>query len=96
MFQEAKKQGINITIHAAEEESAFSVEEAMEVFLADRIGHGYRVFEDEKIYKKCLDRKIHFETCPHSSFMTGAYRKIQTQSKRHPILRYFLFIRFCR
>jgi len=33
---------------------------------------GYRVLEDEKLYQKCLKDRVHFETCPTSSILTGA------------------------
>lgn len=62
--------------------------QAVENFAAERIGHGYRVLEDENIYQKCLRENIHFEVCPHSSYMTGAIKNLTTASKRHPVLRY--------
>lgn len=62
--------------------------QAIESFAAERIGHGYRVLEDENIYQKCLRENIHFEVCPHSSYMTGAIKNLMTPSKRHPILRF--------
>ena len=57
------------------------------MFGAERIGHGYRVLEDEEVYKMCLRENIHFEMCPHSSYLTGAMQSLTLSSKRHPILR---------
>lgn len=57
---------------------------------AERIGHGYRVIENEDFYQKCLESKIHFEMCPHSSYLTGSIKGLNLPSKRHPILRYLL------
>ena len=48
------------------------VEQALDILHAERIGHGYRVLEDENLYARCLRDKVHFETCPTSSILTGA------------------------
>lgn len=53
---------------------------------AERIGHGYRVLEDEKIYQDCLEKKIHFECCPTSSLLTGSVSL--PVCKEHPIMRF--------
>ena len=47
---------------------------ALDVLGAERIGHGYRVLEDETIYRRCLQQRVHFECCPTSSLMTGSVR----------------------
>ena len=53
---------------------------------AERIGHGYKVLESPEIYARCLSQGIHFETCPHSSILTGAVHLENILS--HPILRF--------
>ena len=35
--------------------------QAIEEFGAERIGHGYRVLEDEAIYKLAREKNVHFE-----------------------------------
>lgn len=35
--------------------------QAIEVFGAERIGHGYRVLEDETVYQLTREKNIHFE-----------------------------------
>ncbi|KAG0720451.1 Adenosine deaminase [Chionoecetes opilio] len=88
VFQAAKEKGIHRTVHACEEGPAICVKKAVEMFGAERIGHGYRVLEDEEIYKMCQQENIHFEICPHSSYLTGDVQSLTTPSKRHPILRF--------
>ena len=40
---------------------AFFFCQAIEEFGAERIGHGYRVLEDEAIYKLAREKNVHFE-----------------------------------
>jgi len=72
VFNEAKELGIHRTVHAGEVGPAKCVEQALSKLHAQRIGHGYRVLEDEDLYAKCLEDQVHFETCPTSSILTGA------------------------
>lgn len=88
VFEAAKEKGIHRTVHAGEAGPAACVKLAVEVFGAERIGHGYHVVEDESIYQMCLRENIHFEVCPHSSYLTGSIKHLGTSSKRHPVLRF--------
>jgi len=72
VFTEAKELGINRTVHAGEVGPAKCVEQALDKLFAQRIGHGYRVLEDEELYARCLRERVHFEVCPTSSLLTGA------------------------
>uniref|UniRef100_A0A0K2TZ03 adenosine deaminase n=1 Tax=Lepeophtheirus salmonis TaxID=72036 RepID=A0A0K2TZ03_LEPSM len=83
IFQEAKRLGIHRTVHAGESGPPESVKEALDEMYAERIGHGYHILEDKSLYKRCLRDKIHFETCPISSYLTGA---VPLSTIRHPIL----------
>lgn len=88
VFQAAKEKGIHRTVHAGEAGPASCVQVAVENFGAERIGHGYRVIEDDAIYAMCQKENIHFEVCPHSSYLTGSIKSLETKSKRHPVLRF--------
>jgi len=48
------------------------VEQALDRLFAQRIGHGYKAIEDPSLYSRCLRERVHFETCPTSSILTGA------------------------
>ena len=65
----------------------FYATQAVTDLMAERIGHGYRVLEDEAVYKTCKDKNIHFEVCPHSSYLTGSIKDLKLPSKRHPVIR---------
>uniref|UniRef100_A0A8C3S2R4 Adenosine deaminase n=1 Tax=Chelydra serpentina TaxID=8475 RepID=A0A8C3S2R4_CHESE len=59
--------------------------EAINVLKTERIGHGYHVLEDPTLYRELLGRKIHFETCPWSSILTGAS---DPDFRKHPIIQF--------
>lgn len=85
-LQEAAKRGIHRTVHAGESGGPKEVVLAVTDMCAERIGHGYRLTNDETSYKKyALEERIHFEACPYSSVLTGA---VPHDWKAHPIARW--------
>ncbi|XP_077577008.1 adenosine deaminase [Stigmatopora nigra] len=72
-YQEAVRCGIRRTVHAGEVGPPSVVKEAVDVLKAERVGHGYRTLEDPELYARLLAQNVHFEVCPISSRMTGAY-----------------------
>ncbi|XP_023335547.1 adenosine deaminase [Eurytemora carolleeae] len=72
IYDEARRLNIKRTVHAGEVGPAKCVDQALNLLHAMRIGHGYRVLEDQTLYQKCLKDRVHFETCPTSSILTGA------------------------
>ncbi|XP_034269767.1 adenosine deaminase [Pantherophis guttatus] len=84
-YEEAERCGIHRTVHAGEVGTSQVIKEAVNVLKAERIGHGYHVFEDEQLYKQLLKQNIHFELCPWSSCLTGACKPI---FEEHPIIRF--------
>uniref|UniRef100_A0A8C5S4T0 Adenosine deaminase n=1 Tax=Laticauda laticaudata TaxID=8630 RepID=A0A8C5S4T0_LATLA len=83
--QEAERCGIHRTVHAGEVGTSQVIKEAVNILKAERIGHGYHIFEDEQLYKQLLGKNIHFELCPWSSHLTGACK---TSFKEHPVIRF--------
>jgi adenosine deaminase len=71
IFRRAKQNGLRITIHAGEWGGAENVREAIEIFEADRIGHGVRVLEDPEVVRLARRRGIPFEVCLTSNLQTG-------------------------
>ena len=80
-FIRAKKLGLGTTIHAGECVGADSVEWAIQKCKSDRVGHGYRLFEDpeaaQKYFPKNSDSVVHFEFCPRSSVLTNAQKDFE-------------------
>ncbi|VDK18596.1 unnamed protein product [Anisakis simplex] len=86
VFQTAAKLGIHRTMHAGESGGVKEVVKAIDEMKAERIGHGYRLVLDEGEYRKyAIEKRIHLETCPYSSVMTGS---VKLDWKNHPIARF--------
>jgi len=89
-FDDAHAHGIPITIHAGESGPAANVEEAVKKLHARRIGHGYHVLDNRRIYNECV-KKIgtHLEQCPFSSVKTGAFDLKKNGWPHHPLATFF-------
>ncbi|XP_077913364.1 adenosine deaminase isoform X1 [Halichoerus grypus] len=73
-FEEAVRSGIHRTVHAGEVGSAEVVREAVDTLKTERLGHGYHTLEDETLYARLRQENMHFEVCPWSSYLTGAWK----------------------
>ena len=83
IFRRAHSDGLAITVHAGEWNSAANVREAIEVLGADRIGHGVRILEDPDVIALASERCIPFEVCVTSNYQTGVVAALTD----HPIVR---------
>ncbi|NXA34221.1 ADA deaminase, partial [Eudromia elegans] len=84
-YEEAERCGIHRTVHAGEAGPPAKIKEAVYLLKAERIGHGYHVLEDPELYKELLGRKMHFEVCPWSSYLTGA---CLPDFRKHPVTQF--------
>ncbi|XP_076348061.1 adenosine deaminase-like [Tachypleus tridentatus] len=83
-FQRAAQLGIHRTAHTGEAGPPSSVDRHVKFLQIERIGHGYRALGDKALYQDLLKKGIHFETCPHSSYLTGA---VPANCTKHPIVK---------
>ena len=83
IFKEAHQSGLRLSIHAGEWGPAKNVREAIELFDADRIGHGVRVLEDADVTALARERQIPFEVCITSNYQSG----VTPALLQHPLLR---------
>jgi adenosine deaminase len=83
-FALIRKNNINITIHAGEAYGPESIEQAIHVCGAHRIGHGVRLREDGDLLHYVNDHRIALECCPSSNVQTGAVKDLAT----HPLKLY--------
>jgi adenosine deaminase len=73
LFREAKDRfGFGITIHAGATGRAETVRSAVELFGADRIGHGTAAGKDPQLLELLFSKSICIEVCPISNWLTGA------------------------
>ena len=82
LFVQAKeKYGLGITIHAGETGSLQNIVEAIELFRADRIGHGTAASKNQGIMEILREKDICVEVCPISNKLTNAVKV----SEAHPM-----------
>lgn len=82
LYREAKdKFGLGITIHAGETGRPDNIRSAVELFDADRIGHGTAAGKDPKLLELLYSKDICIEVCPISNWLTGAV----PENDAHPL-----------
>ncbi len=86
-FQRVKRLGYKVTIHAGEAEGPSSIADAVDLLLADRIGHGVAAWEDQDLMARLKDLRIPIEICVTSNLATGAVLPLH----EHPVRKFFDF-----
>ena len=81
LFREMLQSGLHLTVHAGEWGPAENVREAIEDLGAERIGHGVRVLEDERVVALARERGTVFEVCMTSNSQTGVVADLE----KHPL-----------
>lgn len=84
-FALARKNRLNITVHAGEAAGAESIKSAIELLGAKRIGHGIRLREDPDLFEYVRKKEIPLEICVTSNIQTQTVRDFPL----HPIKEYF-------
>ena len=82
IFVQARRAGLGITIHAGEWVGPANIRAAIQELGAQRIGHGVRIVEDNKIVQLALSSGTTFEVCPTSNVQSGVVYAIA----HHPLL----------
>uniref|UniRef100_A0A8B9XM03 Adenosine deaminase n=1 Tax=Bos mutus grunniens TaxID=30521 RepID=A0A8B9XM03_BOSMU len=57
---------------------------AVDTLKTERLGHGYHTLEDATLYNRLRQENMHFEVCPWSSYLTGAWKP----DTEHPVVRF--------
>lgn len=81
----AQREGLGVTVHSGEDSSAEHVKRSLEVFNAQRIGHGIQIAKDDAVMKLVKDRDVALEVCPTSNWLTNIVPSVDD----HPLK--FLF-----
>ncbi len=67
VFAEARRQGLRCVAHAGEEGPPEYVWEALDLLAVDRIDHGNRALEDQKLVQRLVRDQIPLTVCPLSN-----------------------------
>jgi adenosine deaminase len=85
VYEEARRLGFHTTAHAGEAAGPESIWGAIKTLRVERLGHGTRAGEDERLLETLAETKIPLEMCPISNVCTGVVKSIAV----HPARRYF-------
>jgi adenosine deaminase len=85
VFARARQLGFRTSAHAGEAAGPESVWGAIRRLRVDRIGHGTRAEEDQKLVEYLVEEGIPLEMCPLSNVRTGVVGSYE----QHPVRRYF-------
>ncbi|HZZ64724.1 MAG TPA: adenosine deaminase [Candidatus Baltobacteraceae bacterium] len=75
VFAFAAEQGLYRVAHAGEAAGAQSVQRAVELLGAQRIGHGLRAIDDPNVVDLLARARIPLEVCPTSNMRTGVAKR---------------------
>jgi adenosine deaminase len=82
-FARAREAGLASVPHAGETEGPDSIWGALHDLGADRIGHGVRCLEDDRLVAELRDRRLPLEVCPTSNACLGVFADLAS----HPLPR---------
>jgi adenosine deaminase len=74
LVNEARAQGLGITIHTGEATNADEMWEVVELLKPERIGHGIACVHDRELMRYLAEKEIILETCPTSNLNTKLVR----------------------
>jgi adenosine deaminase len=69
----ARERGLRLTAHAGEALGPESIWDALEILGVERVGHGVRAVEDERLMTYLAERQIPLEVCLTSNIRTGIF-----------------------
>jgi adenosine deaminase len=85
IYERAKKAGLHVTAHAAENGPSSNVADSLDLLGCDRIDHGYHVVDDPALVAACRQRGVFFTVCPTTTTHTTTFRDLS--SPEHAIRR---------
>jgi aminodeoxyfutalosine deaminase len=80
-FDRARLAGLHSAPHAGETAGPESVWGALQALGAERLGHGVRCIEDQRLLEHVVERHIGLEVCPTSNVALGVYPSLD----EHPL-----------
>lgn len=92
LVNDCRKVGLGVTIHTGEATGSDEVRKVVELLSPDRIGHGVRSVEDEKLLDLLSAKQVVLEICPSSNLSTAVvtslnkFKEIFVKLKKHEVL----------
>jgi adenosine deaminase len=83
VFDVARTLGLKVVAHAGEEGPPSYVWEAIELLGVDRIDHGNRALEDDRLIEKVIERQITLTMCP----LSNQRLRVISDLRDHPLKR---------
>lgn len=80
LFDKANEYKLNITCHAGDSQDWKTVEDAIKLFGASRIGHGHHIYENPELVRYAANKQICLEICPTSNIQC----KTRESFQKHP------------
>jgi len=84
-FDRARRAGLRTVVHSGESGDADSVRKTLEVLRPERILHGIRAAEDERLVKHLAEIGMVLDVCPSSNVGTGVVSSLE----KHPVRKLF-------
>ncbi len=81
VYEKARQEGFKLVAHAGEEGPADYVWEALDLLKIDRLDHGNRSLEDEKLVERLVQQQMALTICPLSNLKL----KVVKDLKQHPL-----------
>jgi adenosine deaminase len=79
-FATARDEGLHRVAHAGETQGPEAIVSALEVCLAERLGHGVRSVEDPALLERLIAMQMPLEVCPTSNLCLG----VVEEASEHP------------
>ena len=80
-FRRARELGLGRTVHAGEGRPPSEIRAAIELFDAQRVGHGTTLLEDPAVLELVLEKGVTIEACPTSNVQTSVISEVAA----HPL-----------
>jgi adenosine deaminase len=87
LVEEARANGLGITIHTGEATGLDEMWEVVELLKPDRIGHGIACVKDKKLMQRLVADDIVLETCPTSNLNTKLLSGLDEMREQYKILK---------
>jgi adenosine deaminase len=85
VYEKARQLGFHTSAHAGEAAGAQSIWGAIRSLKVERIGHGTRAIEDQRLLAYLAESQIPMEICPLSNVRTGVVQSLEY----HPLKKFF-------